>query len=237
MRFYNQILDSNGWLVFILFLLCSFLLNFVDIEYVSTNQIYDQYFQKLTEEKYGSHDEFVAGFEEDLADLDLDDEQLIDWEGLLIDMIFILVKFLFTVPLIAGLLLFGFVFERKYEHIKYEGIFRATMLANFVFLLSTVVMIIWFVFFQPDYSFENLRDFSPLHLISWIDRDLIPNWSYGLLLSINLYELVFVLLITHGICHEYNLKFKELFSRISLVYLGGIVVWHVLWVFIAFIRG
>lgn len=232
MKWYQQILDANGWLLFALFFLASFLLTFVDIEFVSTDQVYEEYFHEMLDKKYGSHDEFVSDFEDDLAELDLDDNS-IDWQGVLLDAGFILLKFVFSVPLVAALFLLGFLFERKYEHFRFESLFKATMLANFVFLLPTLLMVLWFLFFQTDYSYKDLEAFGPLSLINWIDSESIPSWLIGLVELINLYELLFVVLVAYGLAYFYQLPYKIAFTRVGLVYAGGIFFWHVLWLYIA----
>lgn len=218
--------------MFLLYFLVSFYLDFVDMEFVNTDLIYGQYIEELSQKKYNKYDEFIADFEDDLAELDLGDDDTIHWEDMLFDTTFILVEFLFSVPVVAGIFIIGFLFDRKYEHIEYGKVFKITMLANFVFLLPTLITVFWFIFIQTDHTFEDLRDFDPLYLISVLDRGSLPQWALGPIYLINPYEVLFVFLVAYGLVHTYKLAFNSVLLHVSLIYLGGLFLWNVMWIYI-----
>lgn len=233
MNFYKQLLESNGWAIFLLYFTTAFLLNFTDLAFVSTDLVYAQFKEEITASKYDKYDDFVDDFEDELAELDLDDDEVINWEDSLVDTAFIIIEFIFSVPMVAGLFIVGFLFDRKYEQIKYAEIFKIVMLANFIFLLPSLISIFWFMVVQTNYTFQDLMDFKPFYLISLFEKDSLPIWSIGVLNLINLYEIVFVLLVGYGLSISYPFSFKSILGKISLVYLIGLLFWKVIGIYIA----
>ena len=207
-------------------------MNFTDSNFINTSEIYTEYLEQISQEKYNEYDEYIADFEDDLSASDDMDTSFISWEDAAFDILFVLIEFLFSVPLVAGIFVLGFLFYQKPKEVLYSDMFKITMLGNFVFLAPTLVMIFWFSVMKQDYVFNDLIHFRPFYLISLLDKDSLPKWSLGFMNFINIYEVIFVLIVSYGISIKYSLRYNYVIGKIILFYATGILVWCSLWVFI-----
>lgn len=227
--FFTTLLDSNGWLIFLLYLLTAFFLNFTDSMFVETNELYSEFIQDRSKEK---SNEYIADFEDDLAVADDIDSTYIDWEDAALNIVFILFDFLFSVPLVAGVIVLGFLFYKDPKEVAYRDVFKIVIIGNFVFLVPTLLSLFWFTIVKSDYGYNDIVHFKPLYLISLLDRDSLPKWSLGFINFINIYEVAFVLVVSFAISIKYSLRYLNALRKITIFYLSGIVIWNVFWIFI-----
>lgn len=230
---YLDLLNSKGWLILALYILSSFLLTFVDNELVTTDEVYVMYLDRMASEKYKDYDSYISDFEGDLEDLELDDEENIDFEAILIDLLFISLKYLFSVVIVSGIL-FGFLdLMVSQESFNFNGVYKPVLLGNFVFLLPTLISVIWFTVFQTDFEYEDLQGFRPLYLIGYLDKSDFPNWLYSLLSVVNLYDFLFVPLVAVGIrLSGFSLSFVQTLKYVAIGYFGLLITWEIIVIYI-----
>lgn len=93
-RLLTKALDYNGWLLFLLFSLVSWLFVFMHSEFVVTEQLYDEYVDARMEEKYDDYGKISEEFEEDIEDLEEGDDAY--WYDPLFDFGIITIQTLFS---------------------------------------------------------------------------------------------------------------------------------------------
>ena len=87
----------------------------------------------------------------------------------------------------------GFFYGLELSHKNY---WKIVLQAEFIFLVSVLVKILWFVIIQPEFSLEEVEQFVPFSLQSILDTTTIPSWALYPLQLLNVFEgLYWVLLV------------------------------------------
>lgn len=87
----------------------------------------------------------------------------------------------------------GFFYGLELSHKNY---WKIVLQAEFIFLVSVLVKILWFVIIQPEFSLEEVQQFVPFSLQSILDTTTIPSWALYPLQLLNVFEgLYWVLLV------------------------------------------
>ncbi len=112
-----------------------------------------------------------------------------------------------------------------YGNIQFEQLFRIVMLAEIVYLIPAIIKIYWFLLIQPNYSLEDLQYFSPLSLLSLVGYANVPQWSIYPLQLLNIFELIYWLLLAYGLQQVINKPFKTTLGIVAASYGSGLVLW------------
>ena len=105
---------------------------------------------------------------------------------------------LIKTSIIASVLYIGTFFYSKAK-VTFKQLFNAVIKAEFVFLLVGVAKIIWFYFFQTNYTLEDLQYFYPLSALNIVGYKGLDNWFIYPLQVLNLFELAYWLLLSYFI--------------------------------------
>ena len=105
---------------------------------------------------------------------------------------------LIKTSIIASVLYIGTFFYSKAK-VTFKQLFNAVIKAEFVFLLVGVAKIIWFYFFQTNYTLEDLQYFYPLSALNIVGYKGLDNWFIYPLQTLNLFELAYWLLLAYFI--------------------------------------
>jgi len=145
------------------------------------------------------------------------------WE--LASYIFIPFLLLIKISIIAGVLDIGcFFFNRK---IKYKKIFSIVTKAEFIFLLVILFKTIWFYIIQQDYSLEDLQYFYPLSALNIVGYEGLQLWYIYPLQVLNLFELIFWLILAYLIGKELQITLKKGLVIVAGSYGIGLLIWVV----------
>src|SRR5699024_3499561 len=91
--------------------------------------------------------------------------------------------------IIAGVLGIGaYLFNKKIKHI---ALWSIVLKAEFIFLLVGVLKVVWFYFFQTNYTLENVQYYYPLSMLSVVGNDNLEPWYIYPLQTLNLFEVVY----------------------------------------------
>jgi hypothetical protein len=82
----------------------------------------------------------------------------------------------------------GFFNEVSLSHRSY---FRIVLVSEYFFLIPALSKIVWFYFFETDFTYEQVQQFVPFSLQSIMETSSIPNWALYPLQLCNLFELVY----------------------------------------------
>jgi hypothetical protein len=136
----------------------------------------------------------------------------------LIPIVYILKFALISFWILCGTIIFGF-------KTKFSSMFKIVVTAEFVWLLPTLLSIIWFSFFDKTYTFEDLQYFAPLSLLSLFDASQLDSWLIFPLKSLNLFEVIYILVLALGIKKIMKKDYDSALKFTLPVYGSALVVW------------
>lgn len=150
-----------------------------------------------------------------------------------LELFFLPILFLIKITLISSALYIGTFFYSKVK-VTFKQLFNAVVKAEFVFLLIPVIKIIWFYFFQTNYTLEDLQYFYPLSALNIVGYKGLEAWFIYPLQVLNLFELTYWLLLAYFIGKlafsekdkgkPMDLGFKIVMSSYGVVLLLWVVV-------------
>ena len=103
---------------------------------------------------------------------------------------------IFKIFLISSVLYIGTFFYSKAK-VTFKQLLNAVIKAEFVFLGVGVLKIIWFYFFQTNYTLEDLQYFYPLSALNIVGYKGLESWFIYPLQVLNLFELAYCLLLSY----------------------------------------
>lgn len=101
---------------------------------------------------------------------------------------------LIKISVTAVLIDVGCVFYN--EKLPYKQLFRIVLLGEFIFLAVPIFKLCWFLFFQPNFSLEDIQYFYPLSALNIIGYKGVAVWFIYPLQLLNLFEVVYWFLIS-----------------------------------------
>lgn len=107
--------------------------------------------------------------------------------------------FLITLLISVVLILFN-------QEVKLKKLLQLIIIAEFVFFLPDMIQILWFFLIESEYSLERYSDYYPLSLYAVMNYDLREGWSGIIFRYLNLFEILYVLVLYYGITYIYNLR-------------------------------
>ena len=105
---------------------------------------------------------------------------------------------LIKTALISSVLYIGTFFYSKTK-VTFKNLWEVVIKAEFVFLGVGVLKIIWFYFFQTNYTLEDLQYFYPLSALNIVGYKGLDAWFIYPLQVLNLFELAYWLLLAYFI--------------------------------------
>lgn len=116
-----------------------------------------------------------------------------EWLGYAILPVVYLVKLSF----VAACLSVGLLFVNN--KFAFKKMFGVALVAEFVFLLPTLLKILWFLFVQTDYTLKDLQLFYPLSALHFFDYNVLESWWVYPLQTFNVFEIAYWLVLARGI--------------------------------------
>lgn len=105
---------------------------------------------------------------------------------------------LIKIILISSVLYVGAFFYSKTK-ITFKQLFNVVVKAEFVFLGVGVLKIVWFYFFQTNYTLEDLQYFYPLSALNIVGYKGLEAWFVYPFQVLNLFELAYWLILAYFI--------------------------------------
>jgi hypothetical protein len=102
----------------------------------------------------------------------------------------------------VGSFMFGY-------RVTFSQCWTIAIVSEFIFLLPELVKIFWFMFIETDPTYDEVRQFYPLSLISFVDYYQIDKRYAYPLRALNLFEIVYWFALVSGI-HFFARKEKKI---------------------------
>ena len=117
------------------------------------------------------------------------------------------------------------------RQVPYKRFFVIVAEAEIIFLLVPIYKIVWFYFFQPQYTLEDIQFFYPLSLLNLTDYKQVAQWYVYPLQLANLFEVGYWLLLTYLLGKVLKISFKERFYFVASSYGVLLLLWVVVVMF------
>lgn len=137
----------------------------------------------------------------------------------------------FTIPLIY-LIKFTFIafflwvgcFGFGYK-ITYSNCWHIVLVAEIIFIFPELIKLIWFIVFETDPNFGEVRAFYPFSLMNFFNFEAVESkWHYPLK-SLNLFEIIYWFLLVAGI----YVKSHKIYRQSVIIVIFGYVLPFIFW--------
>ncbi|MEY3501339.1 MAG: hypothetical protein RL308_3012, partial [Bacteroidota bacterium] len=142
------------------------------------------------------------------------------WVSYLIIPFFLLIKISF----IATVLYVGTFFYSKIK-VPFKQLWDIVLKSEFVFLLVSVFKIIWFYFFQTNYTLEDLQYFYPLSALNIIGYKGLEPWFIYPFQILNLFEFAYWLILSYYIGKATETNMDNGFKIVATSYGPALFLW------------
>lgn len=115
---------------------------------------------------------------------------------------------------------------------NFEKFFLIAISAEFIFLIPGVIKLLWFVFFETNYTLQDLQFFSPLSVISLFDPNELDPWLVYPIQLLNVFELLYWLALAWQLQEVLEMPFSESLGFVAKTYGVGLAVWVVVVMFL-----
>lgn len=196
---------QNKTLLFLLLILCFAFFIFISEEFlISDNLYYEHYGSQLSFERIESLIKFRD-----------------QWKWVfyaILPLLYVLKFAILSTWILIGIIFFGY-------RVSFKKIFQVVIVAEFVFLLPAFIKIIWFGFIHTAYTLTDLSYFTPLSLTNLFDFSTLDPWWVYPLQSLNVFEIIYVLILAIGIKKIIKKDYGESLKFTVPVYGSGLLIW------------
>jgi hypothetical protein len=213
MNWLERYFSLNGIYHFVLITVCYLVLLWLSRNILINDLvIYNSYSEQLTYERA------LRLFEE---------MERLSWINYVAIPFVFLIKFI----LISIVLYIGIFFCSLNTSISFGSVFRTVIACEIVFVLAGMLKFLWFYFFVSDYNLNDINFFYPLSLINLFRISEIDKvWIYPLQ-SVNLFQVIYILLLSSGLCFTTKLRKTDSDKVVLLSYVPALLFWIVLIMF------
>ncbi|MGE0770981.1 MAG: hypothetical protein AB7K37_04655 [Cyclobacteriaceae bacterium] len=126
----------------------------------------------------------------------------------------------------VGCFMFGY-------RVTYGQCWGVAIVSEFIFIVPELIKIGWFLFFETDPSFNDVRAFYPLSLMNFADYYEIDKQYVYPLKALNVFEIIYWVLLVQGV-HFFARKQKRVawfivLSSYVLIFLGWLVFYMIVY--------
>ena len=115
---------------------------------------------------------------------------------------------------------FGFGYR-----ITYSNCWHIVMVSEIIFIAPELIKVFWFMIFETDPNFAEVRAFYPLSLMNLFDFETVENkWHYPLK-SLNIFEVIYWFLLVAGI----YVKSQKIYRQSMIIGFFGYVLPFIFW--------
>jgi len=238
-RFINSAVNIKNIFVFIFLLTITLLADFIYYDYIHTDEIMRKYQheQQVAQEAeiYNEHDDLMADFKDDLAEIELEAEKETKSNSTYFNDTLFNITYDLSSPLsiCLGLALFifiGFQFFPIPKDIAYGNILKSILFAYLLFPLSKLFKCFWFGLVQTEYQVTDLRHIEGIlnpSIQSFLATPKEYQWYHYLFADLNLQYLLFALLIPFFLKAMIGIKYSDLLKKMLIPFLVFFIVFHI----------
>lgn len=116
--------------------------------------------------------------------------------------------------------------------LTFKDAFKVALLAEFSFAIATITRLIVLVFSADTDRFDQIHFFAPLSLFDLFKASAVPSYLVYPLQTVNIFEIIYIVLLTRGLCYFLEQRFKPMILLVLSSYGLGLLCWEI---FISFL--
>ncbi|GEM_PF-4972196 len=126
------------------------------------------------------------------------------------------------------------------ENMKHSflTIFKAVVLAEYIYIIKQTIKLIWFGFIHTDYTYKTFYDFHWDYVKGWLDISNLPVYFRVPLNTINIFTILYFFVLAYFLKREFNkentkpLPYSKSLNVSFKAFGTGLVLWIVFIMFI-----
>ena len=126
--------------------------------------------------------------------------------------------YLFLKTIIISLIIYVGAFFHSKNEVKFKSIWNVIITCEFIFVIIPIFKIIWFYFFQTNYTFADLQYFYPLSALNIIGYKNIDAWFIYPLQILNVFEVAYWLLLAYYIGRIASYSISDIHNKYPIDY-------------------
>lgn len=199
-------------LYFVFLCLCNLFIVYLSNEFLLTDDVYYQtYGEQVAIERIESYLEF---------------KRELWWLGYTFVPITLLIKIgLVTVCLNTGTLMVNI-------KTSFGQLFKIALVGEGVFVATNLIRIFWLAFVKDVQVLSDIQFFYPLSLINLFDPTTIESWYTYPLITSNVFEITYFLVLALGIHWKLNRPFGKSLRLVTASYGTGLFIWMIFIMFL-----
>ncbi len=151
----------------------------------------------------------------------INDSKQTQWVG------YVLIPFIYFIKVsLMAIILYVGVFFRNIK-VSLKDLMFVSLLSEFVFLLSTSIKTLWFLFIQTDYTLQNIQYFYPLSALNLLDYEQVDLFLVYPLQTLNLFELLYWFVLAYGISKLIKTNLEGGMKIVLSSYVPALFLWVV----------
>ncbi|TKT87409.1 hypothetical protein FDK13_30565 [Dyadobacter frigoris] len=112
------------------------------------------------------------------------------------------------------------------DKFEFKKIFAVTVAAEFIFLVPSAIKLLWFLFFQTTYTFQDLQYFYPLSILNIFEANTLEPWLIYPLQVLNIFEVIYWIVLAYLLTKELpELDMNRSMTVVMASYGTGLVIW------------
>jgi hypothetical protein len=185
---------------------CAFVIGKGSVYLLNLNSlIYSSLSEKLTTDQLNYFFEFQANW---------------NWVGSLLIPFFLFLKTI----LVSCVLYIGTFFFSK-TTFSFKQLWFIAIKGEVIFLLVPILKLIWFYFFQPNFSLEDIQFFYPLSVLNVIGYKGIDVWLIYPFQVFNVFEIIYVLFLSYQIGYLTKTNADNGLKIVGYSYIPALFLW------------
>jgi hypothetical protein len=138
--------------------------------------------------------------------------------------VFVPVYIFLKTMLIASVLYVGVFFFCKKE-ITFRTLWDTIIKAEFIFLLVPAFKMLWFYFFQTNYTLSDFQSFFPLSALNIIGNQGVDAWFLYPLQTLNLFEMAYIIYLGYQLGKVAQTNTDDGLKIVGYSYIPTMVIW------------
>lgn len=153
-------------------------------------------------------------------------ESIIDFQSKWkwVSYVFVPVYIFLKTILIASALYVGVFFFCKQE-ITFKTLWDTIIKAEFIFLLVPACKMLWFYFFQTNYTLNDFQSFFPLSALNIIGTEGVDAWFMYPLQTLNLFEIAYIIYLGYQLGKVAQTNTDDGLKIVTYSYVPTMVIW------------
>jgi len=150
------------------------------------------------------------------------------WTGYLLGPLVLIIKF----SVVSLVIYIGVFLNDMQKEISLGKVFTVVIACEVVFVLASIIKLLWFIFFAGNYTLNDLSFFYPLSLINLFRQPEVASYWVYPLQTVNLFQLVYVVMLAAGLAKISSVKRDATDKIILITYVPAIFIWIVFIMFL-----